>query len=148
MLEQILMKLNNWFRVRDDEDGIHPGTYTIEDGSIALPFLADGQYFRIMGSVFNDGLYRYGQDMEALTDETFDGTIWALAIPKAVTEAAVEAEAWLAKNEAVVSGIYSSESFGGYSYTKDTAAADSVSKTGIPAHILAKVNQYRKIKEF
>lgn len=147
MLEQILMEIHNWFRVRDDVNGIHPGTYTIEDGGIALPFLRDGQYFRIMGSVFNDGLHRYGPDMEALTDETFDGTIWALAIPKSVVDAAAEAEAWMSKNGTVVNGIYSSESFGGYAYTKDTTFADSVSKTGIPAHILAKVNGYRKMRE-
>lgn len=148
MLEQILMELQNWFRVRDNVNGIYPGTYTIENGGIALPFLRDGQYFRIMGSVFNDGLHRYGPDMEALTDETFDGTIWALAIPKTVVDAAEEAEAWMAKNANIVGGVYSSESFGGYSYTKDTTAADSVSKTGIPAHIMAKVNGYRKLREF
>lgn len=147
MIEQILMEIHNWFRVRDDADGIHPGTYTIENGRLALPFLCDGQYFRIMGSVFNDGLHRYGPDMEALTDETFDGTIWALAIPRTVVDAAAEAEEWMTKNGAVVGGVYSSESFGGYSYTKDTTAADSVSKTGIPAHILAKVNGYRRLRE-
>lgn len=148
MLEQILMEIHNWFRVRDNVNGIHPGTYTIENGGIALPFLKDGQYFRIMGSVFNDGLHRYGPDMEALVDETFDGTIWALAIPKSVVDSAAEAEAWMAKNGAVVGGVYSSESFGGYTYTKDTTTADSVSKTGIPAHILAKVNCYRKVRQF
>lgn len=148
MLEQILMELHNWFRVRDGADGIHPGAYTIEDGGIALPFLQDGQYFRICGSVFNDGLHRYGPDMEALTDETFGGTVWALAIPKTVVDAAEEAETWMAKNGSVVNGIYSSESFGGYTYTKDTDAADSVAQTGIPAHILAKVNCYRKVREF
>lgn len=148
MLEQILTEIHNWFRVRDGVDGIHPGTYTIQNGKIALPFLRDGQYFRIMGSVFNDGLYRYGPDMAALEDETFQGTVWALAVPKAVIDAAAEAETWLAKNGAVVNGIYSSESFGGYTYTKDTAAADSVAQTGIPAHILAKVNCYRKVREF
>lgn len=147
MLEQILMELQNWFRVRDNVNGIHPGTYTIENGGIALPFLRDGQYFRIMGSVFNDGLHQYGPDMEALTDETFDGTIWALAIPKSVVDAAAEAEAWMAKNSAIVGGVYSGESFGGYAYTKDTTAVDSVSKTGIPAHILAKVNGYRRLTE-
>lgn len=147
MLEQILMEIHNWFRVRDNVNGIHPGTYTIENGGIALPFLRDGQYFRIMGSVFNDGLHRFGPEMEALIDETFDGAIWALAIPKSVVDAAAEAEKWLAKNGAVVNGVYSSESFGGYAYTKDTTAADSVSKTGIPAHILAKVNGYRRLTE-
>lgn len=148
MLEQILMEIHNWFRVRDSVNGIHLGTYIIENGGIALPFLRDGQYFRIMGSLFNDGLHRYGPDMEALTDETFDGTIWALAIPKAVVDAAAEAEAWLKKYGDKTTSPYSSESLAGqYSYTKDTTAADSVSKTGIPAHILAKVNEYRKLRE-
>lgn len=147
MLEQILMYLQNWFRVRDKANGIYPGEYTIKEGSIALPFLQNGQYFRIMGSLFNDGLHRYGPDMEKLTDETFDGTIWALAVPSDVVKAANEAEEWLSKNASVANGVYSSESFGGYSYTKDTTAADSVSKTGIPAHILAKVNGYRRLTE-
>lgn len=148
MLEQILMELHNWFRVRDNVNGIHPGTYTIENGGIALPFLQGGQYFRIMGSLFNEGLHQYGPDMEALTNETFDGTIWALAIPKTVVDAAAEAEAWIKKYGDKAMGPYSSESLAGqYSYTKDTTAADSVSKTGIPAHILAKVNGYRKLRE-
>lgn len=147
MLEQILMEIHNWFRARDDVDGIHPGTYTIEKGRLVLPFLAPGQYYRIVGSVFNDGLHQYESWTDHLSDETFDGAIWALAIPKTVVDAAAEAETWMAKNGAVVGGVYSSESFGGYSYTKDTTAADSVSKTGIPAHILAKVNGYRKLRE-
>ena len=143
MLEQVLIHLRNWFQVE-----IYPGTYVIENGEISLPFLLEGQYFRVCGSVFNDGLHQYGPAMEALRDEIFEGTIWALAVPKAVVDAAEEAEAWLAKNGAVVNGIYSSESFGGYAYTKDTAVAGSVVKTGIPAHILAKVNRYRKLREF
>lgn len=148
MLEQILMEIHNWFRVRDDVGGIHPGTYAIENGSITLPFLHDGQYFRIMGSVFNDGLHRYGPDMEALTDETFGGTVWALAIPKNVVDAASEAEAWLKKYGDRAMGPYSSESLAGqYSYTKDTGATDELIKSGIPAHILAKVNGYRKLRE-
>lgn len=148
MLEQILMEIHNWFRVRDDADGIYAGTYTIENGSIALPFIQNGQYFRIVGSVFNDGLHLYGAETDSMTDETFNGSIWALAIPKTVIDAAKEAETWIEKNKDVVGGVYSSESFGGYAYTKDTTVADSLSKTGIPAHILAKVNGYRKLKEF
>lgn len=148
MLEQILIEINNWFRARDNVNGIHPGTYTIENGGIALPFLQDGQYFRIMGSLFNDGLHRYGPDMEALTDETFDGTIWALAIPKTVVDAADEAKAWFAKNGAAIESPYISESWGGWSGTKDTTISEGMAQTGIPAHILAKVNCYRKVREF
>lgn len=142
MLEQILMEIHNWFCV---QDGIHAGEYTIEDGRITLPFLLPGQYFRIVGSVFNDGLHHYGPDMEALTDETFTGSVWALAIPKSVESAAAEAETWLEKNAKAIDGPFSAESFGGYSYSKDTTTTYSVAAHGIPAHIWAKVKQYKKL---
>ena len=120
MLEQVLMNIRNWFTV---DGGIHSGTFTIKDGGIALPFLANGQYFRIIGSVFNDGLHQYpASDLKA---ETFEGTVWALAVPQAVIELAAEIEAWQKKNGEAAAGIYQSESFGGYSYSK---AMDS--KTG------------------
>ena len=117
MLEQVLMNIRRWFPV---EGGIHSGTFTIEDGGITLPFLADGQYFRICGSVFNDGLHQY--NVLDLTDETFTGTIWALAIPKAVIELADEIGKWQEKNGEAASSPFSSESFGGYSYSKSTDA--------------------------
>ena len=113
MLETILMHLNNWFLV---PDGVHEDTYTIEEGGIALPFLVSGQYFRICGSVFNDGLHQYPAD--DLTDETFTGPVWALAIPKALLSTVEEITAWTAKNGD--GGPYTSESFGGYSYSKAT----------------------------
>ena len=53
MLEQVLRHLNNWFLVE-----IREGTFTVENGSITLPFLLTNQYFRICGSVFNDGLHQ------------------------------------------------------------------------------------------
>ena len=117
MLEQVLMNIRRWFPV---EGGIHSGTFTIKDGGIALPFLADGQYFRICGSVFNDGLHQY--NVLDLIDETFTGTIWALAIPKAVIELADEIGKWQEKNGEAASSPFSSESFGGYSYSKSTDA--------------------------
>ena len=117
MLEQVLMNIRNWFTV---DGGIHSGTFTIKDGGITLPFLADGQYFRICGSVFNDGLHQY--NILDLVDETFTGTIWALAIPKAVIELADEIQKWQVKNADALSSPYSSESFGGYSYSKATDA--------------------------
>ena len=117
MLEQVLMNIRNWFPVKG---GIYSGTFTIEDGGITLPFLANGQYFRICGSLFNDGLHQYPAD--GLVDETFNGTIWALAIPKAVIELADEIGKWQEKNGEAASSPFSSESFGGYSYSKATDA--------------------------
>ena len=115
MLEQVLRHLNNWFLVE-----IHEGTFTVENGSITLPFLLTNQYFRIVGSVFNDGLHQY--PAVDLTDETFTGSVWALAVPKAVIELADEIQKWQEKNGEAASGIYQSESFGGYQYSKQTDA--------------------------
>ena len=117
MLEQVLMNIRNWFSV---DGGIYSGTFTIEDGGIALPFLANGQYFRILGSVFNDGLHQY--NVFDLTDETFNGTIWALSIPQPIIDLANEIQEWQDKNADALSSPYSSESFGGYSYSKATDA--------------------------
>lgn len=117
MLEQVLMNIRNWFTV---EGGIHSGTFSIKDGGITLPFLVDGQYFRICGSVFNDGLHKY--PAADLVDEKFSGAIWALAIPPAVVDLADEIQKWQEKNGEVASSPFSSESFGGYSYSKATDA--------------------------
>ena len=54
MLEQVLRHLNNWFVV-----DVHDGSFVVDGGGITLPFLQDGQYFRVVGSVFNDGVYQY-----------------------------------------------------------------------------------------
>ena len=138
MLEQVLMNIRNWFPVKG---GIHSGTFTIKDGGVTLPFLADGQYFRICGSVFNDGLHQY--NVLDLTDETFTGTIWALAIPKAVIELAAEIEAWETKNGEAASGIYQSESFGGYQYSKQTASDGG--QLTVWSVFRKRLNQWRKL---
>nr|DAT98183.1 MAG TPA: Protein of unknown function (DUF3199) [Caudoviricetes sp.] len=116
MLEQVLRHLNNWFLV---PDGIHSGEFTVQDGSITLPFLQTGQYFRVMGSVFNDGLHQYPE--QDMTDETFEGAVWALSVPKSVISLADEITVWNEKNG--TPGPYTSESFGGYSYSKATNAS-------------------------
>ena len=139
MLEQVLMNIRNWFTV---DGGVHSGTYTIEDGGIALPFLANGQYFRICGSVFNDGLHQYPED--DLTDETFNGTIWALAIPKAVIELADEIQKWQEKNGEASVSPYQSESFGGYSYSKATDAETGGAVTWQSA-FKKQLSAYRKL---
>jgi hypothetical protein len=111
MLEQVLLYLNNWFEVAE-----HRGEFSIEDGSITLPFLATGQYFRIVGSVFNNGLHQYPAN--DLTDETFTGAVFALAVPPVVVSLTEEMSAWQEKNGEKADGPFQSESFAGYTYTK------------------------------
>ena len=144
MLEMVLTHLKNWFVV---PRGVHEGIYTIENGTLELPFLQNGQYYRICGSVFNDGLHKYGDESDKLQNETFSGTVWALAIPKSVVELSAKIEEWQNKNGAVAESPYSSESFGGYSYS---IATDS--QTGNRATwetvFRSQLNPYRQMREY
>ena len=140
MLEQVLMNIRNWFPVKG---GIYSGTFTIKDGGITLPFLADMQYFRICGSVFNDGLHQY--NVLDLTDETFTGTIWALSIPQPIIDLANEIQEWQDKNADALSSPYSSESFGGYSYSKATNSETGGAETW-QSHFKQQLSAWRKIR--
>lgn len=115
MLTELCAELKNYF-LRDQSKDIHSGTYEIIGGSIDLPFLIDGQYFRIVGSILNDGVYCY--PAYNLADETFTGAIWAMAVPPAVVSLADEIDNWTSANAETLNSPYTSESFGGYSYSK------------------------------
>ena len=142
MLEAVLTHLKNWFVV---PRGVHEGIYTIENGTLELPFLQNGQYYRICGSVFNDGLHMYG--VGDLKNETFSGTVWALAIPKAVVELSAKIEEWQNKNGDAVASPFSSESFGGYSYTKATDSATGAQVTWKTV-FRSELNPYRQVREY
>ena len=77
------------------------------------PPLNDGQYFLIEGSKYNNGVYIVGKD--TLADESFYGVITLLAPPKDFLETVSEIEKFESEN---VKSAFTSESFGGYSYTK------------------------------
>lgn len=118
MLEQILAYLHDDFA----KQTLPEQEWTITDGTMEVPGALSGQYVRIIGSVLNDGVYQY--PLTGLTDETFTGTVKLLAIKKAVIEMVPEIEAWCEKNQPTA---FTSESFGGYSYSR---ATDS---SGVPA---------------
>lgn len=121
MLTEICMHLRNWF----DMDEFHNrlpnwrGTFTISDGDLSYSgLLVPGQYFRVIGSKFNDGVHKYG---DFLADETFTGVVQTMNIPPALLQLARDIADWQAKYGAVGSEAMSpfqSESFGGYSYSK------------------------------
>ena len=115
MLTEICAELRNYFEV---PNGRHFGTFTISGGSIApLDFLQEGQYFRIVGSKRNDGLYQYPS--AELTEEEFNGAVWVMRVPPAIVTLAQQYKEELEKESGKPSA-YISESFGGYSYTKAT----------------------------
>lgn len=142
MLTELCQELRNWF---DRER--HVGTFTITGGNITADFLLQGQYFRIMGSVFSDGVHQY--PAADLPDETFDGAVWALAIPQPVINLAQEIQGWRAKYEVAGSAAmspFNSESFGGYSYSKSgSGGASSTGATGWQAAFRSQLNRWRKL---
>lgn len=135
MLTELCEYLRNWFC--EDQDK-HIGTITITGGELTarddLYLLAgeqqikplNGQYIRVIGSVFNDGVHLY-PDAD-MTDETFDGAVWLMRVPPAVIALAADIEAWKAKYMGIDSPTmspYNSESFAGYSYSKSGAGANA-----------------------
>lgn len=145
MLEEILAFIHNYF-VKE----IHRGMFEISDGQFLCDFLRNGQYFRIRGSIFNDGVYQY--PVSDLANETFTGEIWAMAVPSAVIALAGEIEDWQARYEAEMLKPYSSESIPGvYSYTK-SSSGKSGNKTGSAMItwrdvFAARLNKWRKLHE-
>ena len=118
MIEQICAFIHNFF-----SGNRYSGTFTIKNGMLAIDGLIDGQYFRICGSRLNDGVYKYGID--ALTDETFNGVVWDMRPPKSFVDLVGEIEVWNEKYADVMNSPYSSESFGGYSYSKAQGYANA-----------------------
>lgn len=139
MLTELCGVLRNWF----ETDRIS-GTYTVENGSIALPFLQEGQFFRIVGSVFNDGVHQYPD--YGMADETFDGFIWPMSVPPALLCLGEEIKAWQEKNGDIAASPYTSESFGGYSYSKTTSgSATGAGMVTWQSVFKSRLNQWRKI---
>lgn len=138
-LSELCRELRNWFC-----KAIYLDEFTISDGQldIAEGELQDGQYFRIVGSVFNDGVYQY--PATELTDETFDGAVWAMAVPKEVLALKDDIDAWLDKYTDRLNSPYQSESFGGYSYSIGTGA-DGHSAGTWQNVFASRLNKWRKI---
>lgn len=125
--------LKNWF----DKDR-YLGKFTIENGNLQVDFLRNGQYFRIVGSVYNDGVYKY--PCYDLKKESFDGAVWAMAIPPEVLKLCKDISDYETENAKELNSPYQSESFGGYSYSKkdsETISWTSVFKT--------RLNRWRKV---
>ena len=117
LMDDVCGYIKNFFVVKPN--GIHRGTFRIEDSTMEVPFLRENQYFRIVGSIFNDGVYRY--PAVDLQDEEFDGEIWAMAVPPAFIALMNEIEEWQSKYggaNSINMSPYASESFNNYSYSK------------------------------
>lgn len=141
MIGEICQECKNWFVTDGDK---HIGTFTISDGQIApSDFLQKGQYYRVIGSVFNDGVHRYGDDTDVLTPETFKGAVWAMRVPYAFVQLSVEIKNWTDKYADLLASPYTSESFAGYSYSKATSASGG--SVTWQDNFRSRLNKWRKI---
>ena len=120
MLDKLLRELGWYRRPNRYVDRIEVRQFTIKDGSITpSDFLEEQDYFRIVGSKRNDGLYQHPS--AELTDEEFNGAVWVMRLPPAVVTLAQEVEKY-ATSDAGKPSAFTSESFGGYAYSKATNA--------------------------
>ena len=132
MLTELCQYLKNWFELdqMSGEVTITDGTITVVSDSLIfggrVPTILPGQYIHIEGSVYNNGVFQYGEDQ--LTDETFNGTVWLMGVPQAIIDLDAEITEWRQKYESVSSPAmspFNSESFKGYSYSKSTVSGGS-----------------------
>ena len=153
MLQEVLVHIHNYFIKSPN-----PGTYTIADGAISLPFLKEGQRFWLVGSDLNDGVYTYhsfgimnDDDTQevGLRDETFAGTICALAVPPQLIALSEEISQWVEKYGEVSQSPYQSEDvIGVYSYTKKQGYAGDGNSNDIGTWqgvFKSRLNRWRRV---
>lgn len=141
MLEEVLRYINNRF-----ECATVVASFAVRDGALELPGAQEGQYYWVEGSVFNDGLHRYG-DADLVDEEPFDGRAVLLAVPRAVADLAAEIGDWCEANAEAIGGPYQSESFGGYSYSKASVGAqgNEMPAAAWQAQFGSRLRQWRKL---
>lgn len=142
-LQAVLEYCHNWWF---NPEKIYQGDYTISDGELSglSDYVQHGQYFRIVGSVFNDGLHQSGDTENPLVDEQFNGAIWPLSIPPAVIAIAGDIKDWQTKYGAAADSPYNSESFSGYSYSKSSGTSGE-SAGGWQAAFKGRLARWRKL---
>ena len=148
MLTEICQYLKNWF---DRDQSKFYGKFRILNGIIESyndgdMGMIDGQYFRIIGSLLNDGVYQY--PTQELQDETFEGAVWFMAIPPAVVALSEDINSWQTKYgsaDSTAQSPFQSESFGGYSYSKGGNTSTNGGNGGWQSAFASRLNPWRKV---
>lgn len=155
-LMEVCTYLKNFFEPsekRESRDFIHAGTFEVNKNTVSpLDFIKPGQYFRIVGSDLNDGVYCNSPDsLKTLKDEVFSGAVHEMRIPPAFISLYKDMQDWSTKNESTDSinmSPFVAESFGGYSYSKTNSRVNQ-SSTGnaVTWHeqFSKRLNAWRKI---
>lgn len=125
MMTELCSELNNYFD-RDQPKALGCAIH-IAGGHITMPEgieIKNGQYYRIIGSVFNDGVHQYkaGQADASLVDEDCTCSLWLMAVPQEVVKLAADIATWQTQYGAQAVSPFTSEnlSASSYSYTKGT----------------------------
>lgn len=145
-LTEVCAYLKNYFL--NGEKAVTSGTFTITSGTAPLDTLLPNQYFRIIGSVLNDGVWQNtADDLSKLRLEIFKGEIWSMSVPRDFEQLCDDISAWRAVNEAATSpnmSPFQSESFGGYSYSKGGGGSAS-GAVSWQSQFSGRLNTYRRI---
>lgn len=153
MIGEICAYLHNYFQY-----DILFGTFAVVDGKLYvkacanLPananvndVLTESQYIRIVGSVLNDGVYQIPLSYLDKENE-FDGAIWLMAPPRAFVKLVEDIQNWTEENQGVINSPYTSESFGGYSYSK-AGSATGIGGYDWSSQFASRLTKYRKVRE-
>lgn len=127
------------------------GEFTIEGNKIKREggfkgTYIKGQYIKIVGSIVNEGVYKVLDVTPSeltlegeLSDENYKGYLCSLAVPKAFVELCKRVNDYNANNKPT---DMISESFGGYSYTRNKSSDGS---TGWTVAFKGDLRPYRKM---
>lgn len=138
VIDELCAECRNYFT--SDKDKLS-GDFTITNGSLNLGDSAkNGQYFRVIGSTFADGIHQNPSVFEQ--DESFSGCIWLMKIPMQFIRDAVLIKDWIDKyGDESSASPYTSESFDNYSYSKDSTA-----KGGWKSQFGTTISRWRKYR--
>lgn len=140
MLSEVCAYLRNYFY--HGEPTI--GKIEIVNGALKEPYgLKANQYFRIVGSMFNDGVYQY--PLTTLQDETFNGAVWGMAVPPELISLISDIEAWQTKYGQSVNSPYAAESISATGYSRSKGSADSVGSIGWQNAFSKRLARWRKL---
>jgi len=117
------------------ESGSEGGNFTIEDGKVALSdAYYTGEWIAITGSRLNNGVFQLSQDETGVfvlsngtdgeipkVNETFDGKIWRLALPRDFVALCLDLQNWLISPAGKPSNITKESVLGYYSKTFATS---------------------------
>lgn len=164
MISEVCHEVKNWFDYerKFGKFKIEGGVLRFSDDDGRTLSIQDGQYYRIVGSVFNDGVWQYHEPTEPeegeepeektteeLKDEEFLGGIWLMKVPRDFLTLVKDIEAWQDKYgglDGYANSPFQSESFGGYSYSKSSGSSSDGSTSITWKNAFAsRLNRWRKI---